>query len=143
MSQPIDGAPDNSVGGDHLDLNALADHLAEEHDATAHLSDCAGCSARLLELRAAELMVVATLSTLPAPTLPPDIAHRIALALAAEPRDAAEPPDAAEPGSPLGSVREGVLTDVPSGTVTPLEPRRHRRPWVPAVAAATSSTDIP
>lgn len=126
---PSNRPTDNAPGADHLDLDALADHLAGISDATAHLSDCAGCNARLLELRAAELMVVATLSTLPEPTMPREFADRLASALAAEPALTA-PTGPREPHSLESSSRE------PSSNVIPLESRRPHRTWVPAVAAS-------
>lgn len=122
---------------DHLDLDALADHLAGERDASRHLSACDGCSARLAELEAAEQMVVAALATLPPPALPAAVADRIAAALAAEPRPtAADAPAAGRTGEGVGGA--GVATGAATGSVLHLGARRpvaRRRTWLPAAAA--------
>lgn len=103
----------------HLDLDALADTLAGEGDsaASAHLATCPSCASRLRELEAAEQRVVAALSTLPPPTVPADLADRLASALTAQaPLD----PTAATTGA----------------SVTALPTRSPRRTWLPAAAAA-------
>lgn len=100
----------------HLDLDTLADVLAGEADgsATGHLDACASCTSRLAELAAAEERVVATLSALPPPAVPDDLADRLTAALAAE--------------APLEPRRS---------TVTALPERAKRsRSWLPAAAAA-------
>ena len=99
----------------HLDLDALADHLAGEQDAAVHLSTCAGCRARLAELEAADALVASVLATLPAPALPADVAARLDRLLADEHAPTA------------GDAR-------PAASVLPLQ-RRPRRAWVPAAAA--------
>lgn len=116
---------------DHLDVDALADHVAGERDASRHLSACGGCTARLAELQAAEQVVVAALATLPPPPLPADVADRIAAALAAEPTPtAADAPAAGRTGA--------ATTGAASGSVLHLGERRtaaRRRTWLPAAAA--------
>lgn len=114
---------------EHLDLDALADHLVGEGDGTDHLSTCAACHDRLAELSAAQLTVSASLAALPPPPLPPDLAQRITAALAAEPSLAPGEPAPAEPAA-APSAR--------SATVTPLAGRRPapRRTWPLSVAAA-------
>ena len=67
---------------DHLDLDALADHLADQGQDAAHLSDCAGCAGRLDELAAAQASVTSALAGLAAPAIPTDVAARIDAALA-------------------------------------------------------------
>ena len=101
----------------HLDLDGLADHLAGETDARAHLTTCGGCTARLAELEAAEVMVIAALHSLADPPLPADVADRISAALRAE---------------------APVVTRSAAATVTPLPVARtpQRRSWLPSVAAA-------
>lgn len=97
---------------EHLDVDALADHLAGEGDGGPHLSSCAACTARLAELAAAEVTVAASLAGLPAPAMPPGLADRINAALIA-----------AAPAAP-------------AATVTPLaDQRRARHAWLPSVAA--------
>lgn len=122
----------------HLDLDALADHLAGELDATSHLIACPGCRARLAELEAAERMVIVALASLSAPPMPAALVDRLAAVLAAEP-DRRSP--AARPEGP-GTADLPAAPDVPaaadvravaSATVTPLAGRRRR--WLPAVAA--------
>ncbi len=105
---------------EHLDLDALADHLAGEGDGAAHLATCAVCQDRLAELAVASVTVSAALAALPPPRLPPELGKRIAAALAAEPAPAP---------SALAA---------PSATVTPLAGRRPaaRRTWPLSVAAA-------
>lgn len=98
----------------HLDLDALADALAGEGDGAAHLSSCASCTSRLAELEAAEARVVAVLSALPPPQLPPDLADRLTAALAAE----------------------APLRPATAPGVTTLASRRPRRSWLPTAAAA-------
>lgn len=102
---------------EHLDLDTLADHLVGEGGGDAHLSTCPACQDRLVELSAAQVTVSASLAALPPPPLPPDLAERIAAAIAAEP-------------GPAPSAR--------SATVTPLAGRRpaSRRAWPLSVAAA-------
>jgi len=116
---------------DHLDLDALADHLAGEVNARPHLEACAGCAARLAELEAAEQRVVAALATLAPPPLPAAVGDRIAAALAAEPTlTAADAPAARRTAEGNG----GAAT----GSVLHLGERRsaaRRRTWLPAAAA--------
>jgi hypothetical protein len=102
---------------EHLDLDALADVLAGE-PAPAHLAGCAECTQLLAELRAADALVLAQLTTLPLPELPADLDARISRALLAE--------------RPAGRTA--------SATVTPLSPRKQRN-WLPAaggIAAAVA-----
>lgn len=105
----------------HLDLDALADTLAGEGDAaaSAHLATCPSCASRLRELEAAEQRVVAVLSTLPPPTVPADLADRLAAALAAE-----------APLDPTVSTTGASVTALPAARDT------RRRTWLPAAAAA-------
>ncbi len=114
---------------EHLDLDALADHLVGEGNGTEHLSTCAACHDRLAALSAAQLTVSASLAALPPPPLPPELASRITAALAAERSPAPSQPAPAEP-APASSAR--------SATVTPLAARRPapRRTWPLSVAAA-------
>lgn len=106
--------------GAHLDLDGLADHLAGEVDASAHLATCGGCTARLAELEAADRLVIATLRSLDDPPLPADVADRLTAAFAAE--------------SPRVAAR---AVPAPTATVTPIGPARdRRRAWLPSVAAA-------
>ena len=109
---------------EHLDLDALADHLVGEGGGDAHLSTCPVCQDRLAELSAAQVTVSASLAALPPPPLPPDLAERIAAAIAAEP-------------GPASSAR--------SATVTPLAGRRPRprRAWPLSVAAAVVLVCVP
>lgn len=99
----------------HLDLDALADVLADEagDDARAHLRGCGSCTSRLAELEAAEARVVAVLSSLPPPAVPADLADRLSTALSGQ--------------APLEPVRASV-TALPAAT-----PSR-RRTWLPAAA---------
>jgi hypothetical protein len=99
----------------HLDLDALADALADDAaDGTGHLAGCASCTSRLAELAAAESRVTGALAGLPAPGLPDDVAQRLTAALAAEP----------------------ALSGSASASVTALPTRTARRRWLPAAAAA-------
>ena len=143
-----------STPTDHLDLDALADHLAGVGSADAHLERCAGCRARLAELEAADAQVARALRGLAAPALPADLADRLSAALAAEPPLAAATgttgagntetgatgAGAADPGTTetgatdTGATGAGTTT---GATVTPLAPRRRgARIWVSSVAAA-------
>lgn len=99
----------------HLDLDGLADHLAGELDAGAHLSGCGGCTARLAELEAADRLVVLALQGLADPPLPDEVADRISAGLA----------------------DQALLTPAapPPPAVVPLAARRRRPTWLPAVAA--------
>lgn len=117
----------------HLDLDRLADVLAgqaPDRD-THHLRGCAGCSARLDELAAAEVEVAALLATLVPPPVPATLTPRLRAALAAQPRQvaargAAEPaPDVA--GRPPGS---------PAHTVTPFPNATRPRSRLLLAAAA-------
>ncbi len=67
---------------DHLDLDALADHVAGEGQRAAHLSSCAGCASRLDELATAQAPVTSALAALAAPAIPADVAARLDAALA-------------------------------------------------------------
>ena len=100
----------------HLDLDALADVLADEGEPrdTAHLSGCASCTSRLAELQAADARVAAALSTLPPPAVPAELADRLTAALAAE--------------APLRA-GSAAVTALPA-------PGSRRRTWLPAAAAA-------
>jgi hypothetical protein len=92
----------------HLDLDALADVLAGEHD-DPHLRSCTTCGDRLAELAAAQAPVTRGLTALPPPPLPDGLSARLARALQDERR------------------RE-------LATVTPL--RRRAPSWLPAAAAS-------
>lgn len=108
--------PTSSGATTHLDLDALADVVADQATAAqrAHLTGCASCTSRLAELRAAEGRVMSVLSALPPPAVPEELADRLTAALAAQvPR----PP---------------ARTDV---TALPTASPR-RRSWLPAAAAA-------
>lgn len=102
---------------EHLDLDALADHLVGEGNGGDHLASCASCQDQLTELSAAQVTVSAALVALPPPPLPSELAERFHAAIAAEP-------------APTPSVA--------SATVTPLASRRPapRRTWPLSVAAA-------
>lgn len=63
---------------EHLDLDALADVLADDGAAPVHLTDCAQCRSALDELRDASAQVTADLAALPALIMPTDIAARLA-----------------------------------------------------------------
>ena len=145
MSQTPTPDPPAGVDVAHLDLDGLADHLAGEVDARAHLSTCGGCTARLAELDTAGHPVLDTLHALPLPAIPDDVADRIGARLAAEPPLADEAPLAA---AGLAAARPGPAhadgpcdagrPEVPparEATVVPLAGRRRRRTWLPAVAA--------
>lgn len=67
----------------HLDLDALADVLAEGVE-PAHLTSCPDCRARLAELEAALPDVAAALSAVPAPEVPTGLEERLVAALAGE-----------------------------------------------------------
>jgi hypothetical protein len=94
----------------HLDLDALADVLADER-ADAHLRSCRPCRDRLVELTAADASVSAALGALPAPAMPDGLSARLARAMQEERR------------RELATVR-----------------RLRRRPptWLPAVAASVA-----
>lgn len=118
---------------EHLDLDALTDLLAEageggndaERSARGHLSTCAACADQLREVEAAQTLVTASLASLPAPVMPPEVAARLTAALAAEPAVA---PRAAPSAAPSATA---------TATVTPLDRRRRTpRAWLPAVAAS-------
>ena len=98
----------------HLDLDALADRLAEpsaEDPTSTHLAGCAPCRGDLEALRAASERISADLAGLPAPVLPADLAERLASSLVET--------------QPAGG-----------GTVTTLPERRTpQRRWLPAAAA--------
>jgi hypothetical protein len=114
----------------HLDLDALADVLSGQRADDGHLDACAECAERLAELAGAEVAVVASLATLPAPALPDGLAERLADALRAE---------AARSAAGSVPVRAGTVTSPVTGSVTPLRRRRRRTPtWLPAVAAAVA-----
>ena len=68
---------------DHLDLDALADVLADGHE-PAHLTTCAACRERLAELSAALPQVAEVLAALPVPDPPADLAERLSAAVAGE-----------------------------------------------------------
>jgi hypothetical protein len=67
----------------HLDLDALADVLADGHE-PGHLSTCPACQARLAELASALPGVVQVLAALPEPDPPADLEGRISADLARE-----------------------------------------------------------
>ena len=69
---------------EHLDLDALADVLADPDVAHPHLADCSACRGRLAELSAALPAVKAALTAVPVPAEPADLADRLTAALAAE-----------------------------------------------------------
>ena len=72
---------------DHLDLDALADVLADG-DEPAHLAGCSACLDRLAELRAALPAVTAALASAPLPELPAGLEERLSSALAEAARPA-------------------------------------------------------
>ncbi|HUR52175.1 MAG TPA: hypothetical protein VMZ11_08630 [Mycobacteriales bacterium] len=96
---------------DHLDLDQLADALAEG-TSPEHLAHCEACSARLRELGAAMPQVAMALSALATPTEPDGLDERLAQALAAERQPA-------------------------TGDVLPL--RRGGMRWMPALAAVAAA----
>jgi hypothetical protein len=96
----------------HLDLDALADVLADEPPAgaLAHLVGCADCRAGLEDLRAGSELVAGALAGLPDPELPPGLVERLDAAL-----------------------RDGALT---TAAVTTLPVARNRSTrWLTAAAA--------
>jgi hypothetical protein len=99
---------------EHLDLDALADVLADGHE-PPHLANCPACRARLSELRGALPAVSAALSAVPLPELPAGLADRLASAIAG----------AAEPAST---------------NVLPMARRRTR--WLPALAAVAATAVV-
>jgi hypothetical protein len=104
---------------DHLDLDALADLLADVDDASrAHLEGCPACSARLAELDAALPAVSASLAALPVPPEPADLAARLDAALRAEAR-----------------------ATTPTATVVPLAARSRTR-WLPALAGVAAAAVV-
>ena len=128
-----------STPTDHLDLDALADHLAGVGSADAHLERCAGCRARLAELEAADAQVAQALRGLAAPALPADLADRLSSALAAEPPLAAATGTTGAGSTDTGATDTGATGagTTTGATVTPLAPRRRgARTWVSSVAAA-------
>lgn len=108
---------------DHLDLDALADLLADllvDLDGTdrTHLDACQACQARLAELSHALPAVSAALATVTVPAEPADLAGRLDAALAREARAAA--------------------SVVPAADVIPLATRTRAR-WLPALAAVAAA----
>ena len=69
---------------EHLDLDALADVLADPDAPHRHVAECATCRARLAELSAALPAVTAALTAVPVPAEPADLGARLTTALAAE-----------------------------------------------------------
>lgn len=99
----------------HLDVDALADVLAGEHDASTHLATCEPCRTRLDELAEALPAVSAALAALPAPTPPDGLEERLLAAVAA--------------------------ADLPGTTnVLPMASRRTR--WLPALGAAAAAAVV-
>jgi hypothetical protein len=68
---------------DHLDLDALADVLADGHE-PAHLAACDACRGRLADLKAALPQVAQALAAVPLPEPPTDLAARLSGAIARE-----------------------------------------------------------
>ena len=98
----------------HLDLDALADVLAGEHE-PEHLAGCAGCRARLDELAADLPRVSQALAEAPLPEMPADLPGRLVAALAAERASS-------------------------GGDVLPLVRRRTR--WLPALGAVAAAAAL-
>ena len=98
----------------HLDLDALADVLADGHEPD-HLQSCESCRARLSELGTATTAVSGALAALATPELPPGLADRLAAAVDAE--------------------RAPAPTNV-----LPLQPRRTR--WLPALGAVAAAAAV-
>lgn len=134
-----------------VDWELLADHLGgalagtPEHDRVAHLVATDPAWARAAEALARGLdAVAADLAALPAPTMPRDVADRIAAALSRGEHAAAEPTVAATTPGPAGRAGAGAPVSggagvVPSprgrggGARPPTRSADHRRP--PARAA--------
>jgi hypothetical protein len=96
---------------EHLDLDALADVLAQPGEALPeHLTGCADCQAALTALETAVGQVGTALTALPQPPVPDDLAGRLDAAVARERRGAGA---------------------APATTVTPLAAAPGRRPrWL-------------
>jgi len=111
------------VSETHLDLDALADALAQDNadQADPHLTGCADCAASLAELRAADRVLSAQLSALDQPAMPDDVAAGLDAALGAEPQ-------AASVGV---SVDVAAVTTLPASRPAPAPMR-----WLAAAAAA-------
>ena len=96
---------------EHLDLDALADLLADDSGpGAAHLTNCTDCTVSLAELRTATTGVAAALAELLQPQLPADIQARLNAALATAPAQA-------------------QVTTLPAARPAPA------RRWLPAAAA--------
>jgi hypothetical protein len=76
-------ASDERASSEHLDLDALADVLADGSE-PAHLATCEHCRARLAELEAALPRVSAALGTVADPEPPAGLDARLTAAVAAE-----------------------------------------------------------
>jgi hypothetical protein len=98
----------------HLDLDALADVLADGHE-PEHLQGCESCRARLSELGTATAAVSGSLAALAPPELPEGLADRLAAAVDAERAPA-------------------------PANVLPLQPRRTR--WLPALGAVAAAAAV-
>ncbi len=130
MSEPhVPGQPSGSPRPheEHLGLDALAECLATPVPPASgfgrHLASCAGCTARLAELRDAEPAVAAALGSLPSLPLPDDVAERLDAVL----RELGADVDTADP-----PMRATVTTLPIPTTATGRSPMR----WLTAAAAA-------
>ena len=116
---------------DHLGLDALAEATAQAPDgrstAARHLAACAGCTARLAELREAEPSVRAALAGLAVAPIPADIAARLDAALGA-----------LTPAAVVAAEEPATEDAAPAtvAEVTTLPPARasHRTRWLAAAA---------
>jgi len=108
------------VSENHLDLDALADALAQDDDqADQHFAECTECTESLADLRDADQTLSAQLAALDQPTMPDDLAARLEAALQAEP-----------PAAPAEENGASVTT-LPVSQPAPAPTR-----WLAAAAAA-------
>lgn len=142
--------------GQHLDLDQLADLLADGYDAAGqpdpsepsgtadsaaleHARACPACTGELQSLQHGQELVSATLAGLADPPLPPGLAARLEDALARERSSptAADPATYARPSRRSSPDPEQTAPVSSPGTVLPL---RHRRPaWQPWAAGAAAA----
>jgi hypothetical protein len=106
------------MSAQHLDLDALADALAEG-STPPHVQECATCRARLDELAAALPRVSAALASAPLPPVPADLDARLTAALSA------------------------AGTGAATADVLPLHAApRHRSRWLPALGGVAAAAVV-
>ncbi len=144
---------------DHLDLDALADVLADgpygrggragmgdvgrsTADRAAHLATCAGCAGRLAELEVAVGHVAGALAALPEPELPAGLAERLDAAMAAERARTTTDGVATQRAATEAAVTESAKSRAATADVVPLAGRRRGSArWLPiagGIAAAAA-----